>query len=121
MSSNDNLINNSGQFDSNHLDQTFSFTPPTNEFIYDLLLKLPSSFHSNNMEIPPGILKILAPLIVEPLKIIFTQSFNEASFCQFWKTSFIMPLKKVSNPSSPSDFTYLKSLLSFQDLGKNCL
>jgi len=94
----------------------FNFTSPSSNSILELLMKLPSSFNSNLLEIPPGILKILAPLIKEPLMIIFSQSFNDSLFCNKWKTGLIMPLKKVGNPSLPSDFRPITKVSSLSKI-----
>jgi len=96
--------------------EEFSFIPPTDAIISKLLSKLPDNFNSNPNEVPSVILKILAPLLIAPLKNIFTQSFNDASFSYLWKTGFVMPLKKVNNPKMPSDFRPITKISPFSKL-----
>jgi len=84
--------------------QPFNFRPPSTKEIENLLKKLPSSFNSRVDGIPAIVLKILSPLIINPLKDIFSLSFEKTKFCKQWKNSVITPLKKISNPKPLSDF-----------------
>src|SRR5215813_13157246 len=51
---------------TDHSTPEFNFTSPSSNIILDLLNKLPSTFNSQLLEIPPAILNISAPILVEP-------------------------------------------------------
>jgi hypothetical protein len=55
-------------------------------------------------EIPLCFIKLLLPVILPSLTSIFNHIFTCSEFPQRWKTSIVIPVPKISNPSTLSDF-----------------
>jgi len=84
--------------------QPFNFVAPSYEEIESQLNKLPSTYSSKPDGIPAIALKIIGPLIINPLINIFTLSFEQSKFCKLWKNSEITPLNKIPIPKKVSDY-----------------
>lgn len=82
----------------------FSFSIITHDQVHRMLL---SSLPKSRGFSPDGLqllyLKEVLPIIVPPLTYIYNLSIASGIYPSLWKTSYIIPINKISNPSSPAD------------------
>jgi Reverse transcriptase (RNA-dependent DNA polymerase) len=61
-------------------------------------------------------IKLLLPVILPILTFIFNHIFTTSEFPQRWKTSIVIPIPKVTNPGSLSDFRPISLLPCFSKI-----
>ena len=95
---------------------TMYLNPITSIEITNLIKSLPPKTSSGYDNISNKLLKKLAPVLAEPLSIIFNKSLTEGTFPERMKLADIVPLFKAKDPQESTNYRPISMLLTISKL-----
>ena len=115
-----NMENNSHEINNylhkiENCPRTMYLTPTTIPEIKSLIKNLPPKTSSGCDDISNTLLKKLAPVLLEPLTIIFNKSLIEGTFPERMKLADVVPLFKTKDPQVPTNYRPISMLQPSQN------
>lgn len=98
----------------------FAPTAVSSDQVLPLLLR-PASNSCGTDSIPASYLRLVAYPLREQITSLINYSFTSGIYPSGWRTSFITPINKVANPSSPSDFRPISVLCALSKVAERIM
>ena len=106
----------------NKIEIDFTAIPTTNEEVQKIISSLDDSKSSGPLSIPIKLLKIAAPLIIQPLTDLINISFETGSFPDKIKIAIVIPVHKSGSKLDVNNYRPIFYFLcSVKSLKKSCM